>query len=324
LPALSAPGMATGKRGTAQMAGGMVAVLAHDLLVSELASFLRFKHVDRMRAASRFLQERFGPPDVPAELLEPVPCHLHIKREMTLSRLEALALRKSGRAVRAIVSRLGDEDEYDHLRSWTLSSLRQLAEPGDAWAISAIMGPTGPLALGGTGVREQALKVLMELTDKASTGAIRAAVSALYFAEKCKDCRPLKIQGRLALEFFAKKAADIVVDQHTVTRVLMLLEVDSLETRCSALRALALIACRGDAAVTKSLLKGAARNGRELSIKERLYTVRALARVAEPDDAEALQALGSCVPEEVAGCPLRAKLARAASEALGALDGARR
>merc|ERR550532_3246766 len=106
---------------------------------------------------------------------------------MTLARLHNLALQHSAQAIRAIVDRLGDEDECDHLRVWTLHSVQALAEPGDAWAINAIVDLPGPLELGGTMVREQALKLLQELTIAGCPKTIKAAVGVLRFSETCKD-----------------------------------------------------------------------------------------------------------------------------------------
>jgi len=156
--------------------------------------------MERARLAGRWLLERMAGPSVPRGLLRAVPGHLHIKREMTLARLHNLALQHSGEAVRAIMERLGDEDEYDHLRIWTLNSVQGLAEPGDAWAINAIVGPSGPLELGGTLVREQALKLLLELTILGCPKTIRAAVKVLRFSESCKDCAPLRLQARKVVE----------------------------------------------------------------------------------------------------------------------------
>jgi len=180
---------------------GFEKVLAHGLLLHSFTSFLRIRSIERARLASRWLSERLAGPRVPQDLLRAVPGHLHIKREMTLARLQSLALQHSSQAVRAIVERLGDEDEYDHLRVWTLNSLQALAEPGDAWAINAIVGPPGPLELGGTMVREQALKLLLELTIEGCPKTIRAAVSMLRFSESCKDCAPLRLQARRVVEY---------------------------------------------------------------------------------------------------------------------------
>jgi len=183
-----------------QSRSGFEKILAHGLLLQSLTSFLRIRSMERARLANRWLAESLAGPSVPQGLLRAVPGHLHIKREMTLAQLHNLALRHSGQAARAIVERLGDEDEYDHLRVWTLNSLQLLAEPGDSWAINAIVGPPGPLELGGTMVREQALKLLQELAITGCPQTIKAAVSTLRFSESCKDCTPLRLQARRVVE----------------------------------------------------------------------------------------------------------------------------
>lgn len=255
--------------------------------------------------------------------MEAVPCHLYIKREMTLSRLEGLAMRKSSRAVRVIVARLRDEEEYDHLRSWTLTSLRGLAEPGDAWAINAIVAPSGPLEFGGTAVKEQALRVLMELSTKASTAAIRAAARALAYAATAKDCQPLKVLARMALEHFAKQAAGkIAIDDSTMTALLALLDIESVETRCTAIRALSLVAPRGNYSVAQGLLKALSREGHERSAKEQLCAVKALGCVASEGDSEVIRVLSECVPKGDVSSPLSGQLSQAALLALRGLSGA--
>lgn len=148
-----------------------------------MASFLSFRDLCLLLAASAGVRDEFSTPRVPDELLRPVPGGLHIRRELGLNKLIELARRRSPGAVAEILARLRCEEEHDYLRCWALQFLLPLAEPGEGWAVDACILI---LQLGGNRSRALALHGARRLTAR---GAGRRFLHAVLESLSADDPR---------------------------------------------------------------------------------------------------------------------------------------
>lgn len=160
------------------------APLHKGLLREAIVSFVSFRDFCVLLAASRGVRAAYAVPNVPADLLAPVPGRLHIRRELALGRLMELGRRRSPRAIGEILARLRCAEEHEYLRCWALKFLLPLAEPGDAWAVGACLAV---LEFGGNRSRSEALKGLVRIATSGTSPRLLLAVVATLSASDLRS-----------------------------------------------------------------------------------------------------------------------------------------
>jgi len=233
-----------------------------------------------LRRTSRGHASALRPAEVPAALLDELHCHLPIRREVAFFKLEKLAKQGAGDAMKAVVESIGDETQEQELRKWALETLKDIAEPGEDWAINAIVRPGGPLWAGNSSVAKKAIEVLPSIADSGNTPAIAA------LASKLSDGR-FSCRAGLTIAQIAEGAANI--DGIAVQAVLAQLNADSHRVQANALMALGYVGRGHDIAIIQELKAKTADANEEL----RRRAVAALARVSGLD--------GQCVREKKHG-----------------------
>lgn len=167
-----------------------------------------------------------------------------MQREAAFFRLERLAKQGAGDAIRAIVSCLGDAGQEQELRKWALDTIGALAEPGEAWAVNAIIRPGGPLMDRNDGVAQKALEVLPNVADVGNAFALVALAGML--SDSRFSCR-----AGLTFAQLAEGTAD--VDAVAIKAVLAQLNAPSDRVQANAVNALGAVARKGDDNVVREL-----------------------------------------------------------------------
>jgi len=163
------------------MEPALPALLRRGLLRESVADLISFRDFCVLTGASREVRSAFCVPQLPAELLAPIPGSLHIRRELALGRLMELGRRRSPGAVGEILARLRCVEEHDYLRCWALRFLLPLAQPGDSWAADACVVI---LELGGSRSRIEALKGIVRLATSESSPRLLQAVIGVLSADE--------------------------------------------------------------------------------------------------------------------------------------------
>jgi len=225
-----------------------------------------------LRQASRDHAAALQPPEVSSALLEQLKSHLPIRREVAFFHLEKLARQAAGPAIAAVMASL--EDDSQELRKWALESLRDMAEPGEAWAIKAIVRDGGPLWSGNTSVAKKAMEVLATIAaDSGNAHAIAA------LASKLSDGR-FSCRAGLTIARIAEGAPSI--DRAAIQAVLAQLQASSRRAQTNALLALGYVGRSDDASTLQDVVQELSAKAKDDDEEVRQKAVAALERVSGP------------------------------------------
>jgi len=275
-------------------------VLHRDALKNELLSRLKFQSARRLRQASRCLAKVLQPPKVPAELLKDIPTELHIRREMTFSKLAELAMHHSSHAIREIARRVNDQSDKQWLCRWGLETLRSVAECGEAWLLSVILAPCGPLTHSDSKVRSKGLTMLAEFYDS----GIQCPDVIPIVAGMLNDCdNAVCGEACQCLVLIVQAAGGPTVTPGAIRLVVEQLCKGRTESSMSyAVCVLRHIVPRGDRDTLAALLQ-VLQGDKQISV--RFFAATAVAWIAEHGDNEVIGALEACATND-SSAPVRA------------------
>jgi len=237
-----------------------------DRLLGHISSWVKPKSLHSVRHTSRGHYRGLTPPAVPSSLLHQLRSHLPIQREAAFFRLERLAKQGSSDAIRAIVSCLRDDNQQQEIRKWALDLIGALADPGEAWAVNAIVKDGGPLMGRNDCVAQKALDVLQGVVDEGNAAALLAM--ARMVGDGRFSCRASITFAQIAMR------ADHVGSIATET-VLKHLKAPSAWVQANAVSALGCVASRSDDTIVRELEAKALHANAE--VRDR--AVRALAQI---------------------------------------------
>lgn len=208
-------------------------------------------------------------------MLDQLQSHLPIRREVAFFKLEKLAKQGAGDAIKAVVASLGDETQEQELRKWALDTMKDLSEPGEEWAISAIVRPGGPLWAGNSTVAKKAMEVLPVIADSGNALAIAALAAML------SDGR-LSCRAGLTIARIAMGAPSI--DSVAIQAVLAQLNASSQRVQANAVMALGYVGRSHDIAVIQAIVQELIAKTGDGNEEVRQRAVDALARVSGSGD----------------------------------------
>lgn len=136
------------------------------------------RSICRLRTVNGCLRDVLCVPVVDPHLKKMMSDHRPVVREMAYRQLEVVASQGSSDAVRMITGLLGSDDESQELRKWAFDGILLLADPGEAWAIDAIIRQGGPLQSSNQNIRIKALRTL-PLLDMGQAATLEAAQASL-------------------------------------------------------------------------------------------------------------------------------------------------
>jgi len=218
--------------------------LLPERVLGHISGWVKPRCLHSIRHTSRGHHAGLTPPEVPRELLKQLRSHLPIQREAAFFRLERLAKQGSGDAINAVLLCLQDGEQEQELRKWALELVGALAEPGEAWAVNAIVKPGGPLMDENDCVAQKALEVLRSVVDGGNVAALVALAHML--GDGRFSCR-----AGQTLAHVAGGATDI--DSVAIQAVLEQLNAPSYWVQANAVTALGFVARRGDDTVLREL-----------------------------------------------------------------------
>jgi len=241
-------------------------------LLKYASAWMKPAAICALRRASRAHAAALRPPEVSSALLDQLrTSHLPVRREVAFFELEKLAKQGAVDAIKAVVASLGDDTQEQELRKWALEAVKDMAEPGEDWAVSAIVRPGGPLWAGNTNIAKKAMEVLPSVADAGNALAIAALASML--SDGRFGCR-----AGLTIARIAEGAPSI--DYAAIQAVLANLRDESRRVQVNALMALGYVGRSHDMSVIQTVTQELLAKTEDKDVEVRQKAVAALERVS--------------------------------------------